>query len=319
MNICVVGLGSISGRHIKNIKELYDDVSIDVLRHWTGGTGVVVHSDFRTVYSHDDLKERYDAVFITNPTVMHVDTLLKLTDRSDAFFIEKPLRPLIHKDCADRTDMPVMTEFDTSVLPKGKIYYVACPLRYTAVVQYLKKNLDISKVYSIRAISSSYLPDWRPGTDYRRAYSANRAMGGGVAADLIHEWDYLSYLFGRPDRITGIERHISGLETDVEDIAVYIGSYKHMLAEVHLDYFGRKTIRELQVITKDDTIYCDLVSGTVTYLKEGRTLDLKQDRDDYQKAELDHFFAMARGEAENDSSAGDAEALLRLIEKGTGL
>ena len=62
--------------------------------------------------------------------------------------------------------------------------------------QYVKNNVDLSKVYSARAISSSYLPDWRPGQDYRTTYSAHKDMGGGVSIDLIHEWDYLSWLFG---------------------------------------------------------------------------------------------------------------------------
>ena len=95
MKICVVGLGSIAKRHIKNIRKLYSDVTIDILRHTVSS----VHQDenydefVRIVYSDRDLANKYDAIFITNPTTMHIDTLVRLIDRSDAFFIEKPLRP----------------------------------------------------------------------------------------------------------------------------------------------------------------------------------------------------------------------------------
>ena len=56
-------------------------------------------------------------------------------------------------------------------------------------------------VYSARVLCSSYLPGWRPGVDYRTVYSAHKDMGGGVTIDLIHEWDYLVELFGKPEKM----------------------------------------------------------------------------------------------------------------------
>ena len=332
MKICVAGLGSISKRHIKNLKSLYPDADIDILRHVknvatdydpasgvsadlvanTGGS-VFTDSEYgHEVYSVEALKDKYDAVFITNPTTLHMTTLKKLIDRSDAFFIEKPLRPIMHADTSGisvNEDMNIIDE-----LPDDKVFYVACPMRYTTVVRWLKDNLDPSSVLSIRAISSSYLPEWRPGTDYSKCYSARRSLGGGVAADLIHEWDYISYIFGRPDKIMSIERKLSSLDADVEDIAVYIGEYPDKIAEVHLDYFGRSTRRELELFTTDDTIICDFINNKITYLKSGRVIELDEERDDYQTAELKHFFDIAEGRIANDSSAHEAEALLELIE-----
>ena len=43
----------------------------------------------------------------------------------------------------------------------------------------------------------SYLPGWRPGTDYRQSYSAQRRLGGGVLLDVIHEVDYAAWVLGR--------------------------------------------------------------------------------------------------------------------------
>ena len=211
-DICIVGLGSIAKRHINNIRAIYPDVRIDILRHGrTAGAGTKENADMvsgmesewgRMLYAYEELRDRYDAIFITNPTTMHLSTLSILTERSDAFFIEKPLRPLIHGEDISM-DKRIISEADEVLdgLPKNKIYYVACPMRYTGIVQYVKNHIDMSSVYSIRAISSSYLPGWRPGTDYTRCYSARRELGGGVAADLIHEWDYISYLAGRPQTI----------------------------------------------------------------------------------------------------------------------
>ena len=60
---------------------------------------------------------------------------------------------------------------------------------------------QIGAVHAVRVECQSYLPDWRPGSDYRESYSA-RADEGGVLRDLIHEIDYATWLFGWPVAVT---------------------------------------------------------------------------------------------------------------------
>ena len=43
------------------------------------------------------------------------------------------------------------------------------------------------------------------------------------------------------------------------------------------------------LLTKNDTIIGDLVNNKIEYLKSGRTIDFKEERDDYQKRELLSF------------------------------
>lgn len=75
--------------------------------------------------------------------------------------------------------------------------------------------------------------------DYRTVYSAHKDMGGGVTIDLIHEWDYLVELFGKPEKMYNFKGTYSHLEIDSDDLSVYIAQYPTLLCEVHLDYFGR--------------------------------------------------------------------------------
>ena len=46
----------------------------------------------------------------------------------------------------------------------------------------------------------SHLPSWRPGTNHLESYSANNWLGGGVTLDFIHEPDYISAIFGLPEK-----------------------------------------------------------------------------------------------------------------------
>ena len=164
----------------------------------------------------------------------------------------------------------------------------------------------------MRAISSSYLPDWRPGTDYRDTYSAHKEMGGGVSIDLIHEWDYISYLVGFPQSVKSIVKRQSKLEIDSDDIAVYIADYKDKVVEVHLDYFGRKAVRRLELFAEDDTIIADLIDQKIEWLYSGKEISLAEDRDSYQKKELQHFLNIMPGRVSSGSNIEEACRVLRI-------
>lgn len=289
LKVCFVGIGSIAKRHIKNFVEVCKEqgmnVELDALRNGNRTLDNDIQHIIRNIYYDEDkLPDDYDVIFVTNPTDYHIDTLKKVHNKAKHFFIEKPITS--YKKLESVLEVPYRNE---------SVYYVACPLRYTNVIQYLKDNIDINKVISVRCISSSYLPDWRPGIDYRGTYSAHKDLGGGVSIDLIHEWDYIQYLFGKPDKIMYMSGKKSNLEIDCEDYAYYIADYRDKVVELHLDYFGRKTIREIMLFTEDDTIVGDLANSKVIYLKAGRVIDFGEERDSYQKKELIHFLNLLQG------------------------
>ena len=230
--------------------------------------------------------------------------LLRLHEHGKHFFIEKPV-----------TSLGTMKELENFAPREDSVYYVACPLRYTNVIQYLKKEIDPAAVRSVRSISSSYLPDWRPGTDYRNTYSAHKDLGGGVSIDLIHEWDYLVYLFGMPVEVKSFIGKVSNLEIDSDDYAIYIARYADQrIAEVHLDYFGRKSVRTVELYMDDETIVGELIAGEVRYLRAGRTVDLRAERDVYQKRELSYFMDAISGKAPVHNSVGEAVKVLKLTQ-----
>lgn len=291
--VCFIGLGSIASRHMKNLKDIFgEEIEIDVLR---SGNGKPLDAALQSMigqvyYDYANLPMDYDVMFITNPTRLHYETLLKVQNHAKHFFIEKPVFETGKEDIASLK------------LKKDSVYYVACPLRYTNVIQYLKENIDFSKVYSMRCISSSYLPDWRPGTDYRNTYSAKKELGGGVSIDLIHEWDYICYLAGQPERVNSFIGRKSNLEIDSDDLAVYIAEYPDKFVELHLDYLGRKTIRKIELFMEKDSIEADLIEQKIVFRKDNRIIDLNENRDSYQKKELLHFFDIVEGKHANDNT-----------------
>ena len=105
----------------------------------------------------------------------------------------------------------------------------------------------------------------------------------------------LPYLFGMPQTVKSIIGKKSDLEIDSDDYAIYVAEYEDKIAELHLDYFGRKTIREIQLFTKEDTIVGDIANNKVTFLRTSAVIDFFEERDDFQKRELIHFLNMMEG------------------------
>lgn len=308
LNVCFVGIGSIARRHIKNLRAICSergiDLSIDAVRRSTVADKKDDELLLGKVYtSYDEINSEYDAIFITNPTEYHIESLKKTMMYGKNFFIEKPI-----------SSVNQMSEAESLQIKKEAVCYVACPLRYNAVIQYLKDNVDFGKVISIRSISSSYLPEWRPGTDYRQTYSASKKLGGGVSIDLIHEWDYLTFLLGMPQKIFHMCGKKSTLEIDSEDYAIYMAEYADKIVELHLDYFGRKTIRQIMLLTDNDTICGDILNNRIEFMKTGKIMDFHEMRDDYQIRELVHFLDMIEGKVKPDSDISHAIKVLNLTQ-----
>ena len=288
--VLFIGIGSIAKRHIRNLKDVLSERNIkyriDAFRRNLSDKPEGIDDVYNNI---SEVPNNYDVIFITNPTDKHLETLRHFHDKGKHFFIEKPVVSLNQHEEAKGFN-----------LKKESIYYVACPLRYNAVIQWIKNNINVADVISVRSISSSYLPDWRPGQDYRDTYSAHKDMGGGVSIDLIHEWDYLTYLFGWPQKINSFIGKKSNLEIDSDDYAIYIAEYLDKIVELHLDYFGRKTIREIQLFTNEETILGDIVNNKISFLKSGKVLSFNEERDDYQKRELVHFIDMVYGASKQE-------------------
>ena len=305
-HIAFVGMGSIGKRHLSNVCDLLTKqgktFSIDLyrnsmIRELSEDVKALVDNQY---LCSQEVQRTYDIVFITNPTSLHLETALKFRQFTKAFFIEKPVFSSFN------VDEQLVAYLD------GIPSYVACPLRYNPVIQYVKHNIDLDKVIAVRAISSSYLPDWRPSQDYRETYSAHSELGGGVEIDLIHEWDYITWIFGMPTQCLGIVGRFSNLDINSNDTAIYVARSNKYTYEVHLDYYGRESQRVLEIYTHDDTIKCNLIDGTISFLKEDKSLHFNADRNEFQMSEIQHFFDIVEGIVANDSNVRHGIEVLRL-------
>lgn len=310
IKICFVGLGSIGQRHIKNVafelSKRKQDFVIDAIRH----TDTVLPDEINVLLnkqygSFDEAEPEYDVIFVTNPTVNHYETISKALYHAKHLFIEKPVFFKYQKD------------MNSLKLNSDGVYYVACPMRYDSVIDKIKEIIKERDVISVRAISSSYLPNWRKGIDYRNNYSAHKEMGGGVTLDLIHEIDYISWLFGMPQKCINVSGKFSDLEINSDDLSVYILVYDNMLAEVHLDYFGREPVRNVEILCNDCKVVGDFIHKSVyTVNKDGIKTEYKLENKDIYLSEMECFWNMVFEGKYNENTIFHANDVLGIIENG---
>lgn len=265
MNVLIVGLGSIAKKHIAAVRNCVDHVKFYALRSTVSAAG---YEDIMNVSSLAELNTiQIDFAIVSNPTSQHVITIRQLLSLCCPLFIEKPLADSLNVD-------NILSE----VKEKGTITYVACNLRFLDSIKYIKEQLNqgTKRLNEANIYCGSYLPDWRPG-DFRNYYSTKPELGGGVHLDLIHEIDYMYWLFGIPANVSKTLTKNSSIDVDVYDYANYTLVYENFAASVILNYYRRDPKRTLELVFNDETWEVDLrqnsvVSGGRILFQSGQTI-----------------------------------------------
>ncbi|MBE0530760.1 MAG: Gfo/Idh/MocA family oxidoreductase [Rhodospirillales bacterium] len=251
-SILIAGLGSIGRRHLQTVRAVLPDVRIVVLRR--PGQPLPADVGAKTALVHDieaALASGIDAAIIANPAPFHVATALPLAQAGVPMLIEKPL--------AERPDdlAPLLD----ACAEKGVTLQVGYCLRFDPSLRAVKDALEagaIGRVLSLHAEVGQYLPDWRPGTDYREGVSAKAALGGGALLELSHEIDYARWLAGEVTAVVAAIGRLGDLEIDVEDSADLVLTFASgVRGTVHLDMLQRPATRTCRIVGSAGTLAWD--------------------------------------------------------------
>ena len=249
LKILVVGYGSIGKRHVKNLLSKFDvEIIVNTKQH----DSFLKQNHFVTSSSLSKcILEKPDIAIIANVTSMHMKTALILAKSGCHLLIEKPLSNSITgiKDLIKITRSMKLTTL------------IGCNLRFHPCIELLKQLIDkktIGKIISVKIENGSYLPNWHPYEDYRKSYSANDSLGGGVVLTNIHEIDYLYWFFGKVKEVFSITGKFSDLQIKSDDLsAILLRFSNNIIAEIHLDYFQRPDFRSCKIIGTKGTLYWD--------------------------------------------------------------
>lgn len=314
----VIGCGSIGKRHLRNLLHLgvrdllaYDPRE-DRRKEVVGELGVAVTADLDGAYDSG-----VGVAYVCSPPSLHVTQALQAAKFGCHLFIEKPL--------AD--SLAGVEQLLATIKERRLISLVGCNFRFHPGLQGAKALMRegvIGRALFARAQFGQYLPDWHPWEDYRQGYSAQRHLGGGVVLDRIHELDYLRWLLGEVDSISGFVGKVSRLETDTEDLAELILRFQSgAVASIHVDYLRRTYECSCEIVGEDGTIEWSFQDHSVRWYRAAEKCWharqwVNYDVNTMYVEQTRHFLACLRGEAQSACDASDGSRVLALALQARG-
>jgi predicted dehydrogenase len=315
MRFLVVGTGSSGTRHARNLLGLGHGVlGWDAHPQRLGEARRVLPGLEPATGIESGLTARPDAVLVCTPPASHVAVARQAIEAGCHVFVEKPV-------AHTSEDVPALLD---SAKRAGRLVVVGFNLRFLPSLRRVKALIEaerIGRVHAARAYFGSYLPDWRAGRDYRENYAVSAAQGGGALLDLVHELDYMGWLFGDAAAVCCAAGHVSALAGDTEDLAeVTMRFASGLIAQIHVDYLRRIYRRDLEVIGAEGVITWDYASRTVRVLGPGRDEAEIHDggADGPNEAmyveEMRHFIRCLEGREEPLVDGWEALRSLRIVE-----
>lgn len=239
LHFLLIGLGSIGRRHLNNLIK-NEEKFISVV---TSQSKTEQNVTFYKNLSDVDKEPNY-FVIICTPTHLHYQDVKLVTEQLNlsGIYLEKPISHKINdaikiKHIAKKFNLPIQIghdlRFDPGLLLLSKII----------------KTCVYGKVLFFNCEVGQYLPSWRKNQHYESSYSSEERKGGGVMLDLIHEYDYLLWLFGPVAYVFCDKNHVSNLNINCEDLSLNILKFKNEVQGIlSLDYIQKRYSRRLKVV-----------------------------------------------------------------------
>lgn len=253
MKFLIMGCGSIGQRHISNLKSISGNFSIDVFDSDIKIVKEVAKKKHVNIVDRTAItSEKYDCVFVCTPPHNHTDIAIKAISSGSNVFVEKPLSDKLSQ----------ATKLRNLIIKKKLLGFVGYNLRFNKGINIIKKLIsekNFGNVLYASAYFGQYLPDWRPNQDYKKGYTANKKLGGGIILDDSHEIDYLVWLLRKPSSISSDYVFANFLATDTEAISDVILKFPNkILGHIHMDYVRRQYKRALELVCEKGLIQWSL-------------------------------------------------------------
>jgi predicted dehydrogenase len=312
--VAVIGLGNIAKRHRYNLKQLFPNATLFALSA-SGRTPKADVSDCDHLVSDIEalLAARIELAIVASPAPFHAEHALPLISAGIPVLIEKP----VVTEGSDIDSLIAAAELSGTPVAVGYC------LRYLPSAQKMHQLITeqkLGKLYNINIEIGQYLPDWRPGKDFRNSVSANAHLGGGALNELSHELDYARWLFGELCVKAAILRSSDAFNLNVEDCVDLLAiSEQGVVASVHMDFLQRAVHRCCRVVGVEGALEWDLLKNSIIFCNSNGS-EILYAEPEWSKSlmyleMLRDFIRMIKGEAHHCISLGDAGKTVRLIQK----
>ena len=289
MMIVVHGTGSIGMRHAEVLRDAGREVLLFPKR--PERMAILRSEGWSCVAS---LSEAIAAgsthAIVATDTANHVTDAIEALDLGLIILVEKPIT------LSMQAAAPLMA---LDSLQKERIF-CGLSMRYSQALLHFRALLDkVGAIHSAFVECRSWLPDWRPGSDYRQSYSASPTQGG-VLRDLIHELDYIGWTLGWPHSVSADLVNTGRLDIEAEEEAfLHLVMSDGIRVQVALDYLSRPARRNFSIFGEKGTLYWDAIAQAVHFkgLGDEESWHFSQSRNEMLRDEHNAFLNPSNGMA----------------------
>ena len=311
----LVGYGSIGRRHLTNLHSL--GVTDWAVVHTGQGTLPVEPPCPARIYS--DLPEALEAeapsfAVIANPTSLHIDAALACVNAGCGLLMEKPISHSLEG----------VDELEAATTALGTKVVVGFQFRFHPALMRIRDLLrsgSMGEPLHANVIWAEHLPSWHPWEDWRKSYAARADLGGGVHHTICHPFDYLRMLFGDPATVFATLTRDGPLELPVPEAADAVLCFSGGLtAQVHLDFWCRPPMHQMDLICTQGSIHWDYMTGSLQIRDTNRegcevnAFPSVHARNELFLNEARHFLGVLSGSEESGCNLEDGVAVVRICE-----
>lgn len=307
LNILFIGLGSIGQRHLRNIKKILKNkvnffafrkkkkkILLDDKGNKKKGS-VEKKYNIKIIKNLQNVNDNeIDVIFITNPSSLHFETILKLKKFKNKYiFIEKPLDSSLNK----------YKEFIKLIKINNIQTFMGYNLRFHDCIKKTKEilnNNNLGKILKANFYYGDNLKNWHKYENYKISYAARKSLGGGIILSAIHEFDLMFYLFGNAKLIQSHNANLSSLKINVEDFSLSIfknfSKKSSFLSIININFFQEIKERYFKIFFEKGEIQVDLIKFKISILKKKKNDYFKFSKNNnlmYLK-QLDYFLNLVK-------------------------
>jgi CMP-N,N'-diacetyllegionaminic acid synthase len=293
--ILIFGYGSIAIKHKKFLTKLYPKKKIFIYSK----RKIKIKNIINKLKDILLIKPQY--VIICSNTKNHFKDLIFFENnfKNINILVEKPLFDKIY-----------------SYKFKNNKIFVGYNLRFDPIIQFIKNKIRSKKIWVANIACGSYLPNWRKNIKYNKTYSSKKNQGGGVVLDLSHEFDYVTWFFGKLSKKFSLIDKVSNLKINSEDYCNFYGSAKKCKhISIYLDYFSRIPYRLIFLKGKNFFLKANLLKKKITYFENNKHKVFKHDSSNYDYSYLAQLRNFISFNGKNLSCYNDGLRVLKIISK----
>ena len=206
-NIGIIGIGTIGKRHFMAINQIVDINLVGIVDLSEPAQKFCLEKNIPLFKNLNELlkNNQVDGVIISTPTISHYENAISAMELGLDILIEKPIAATV-TEAQEITKTAIKNKCKVLVGHQRRFYPLVLKTKEIVKNNELGEVVGLSGLWALRKDKDYFIPEWR-----------KEITAGPVITNLIHDIDYLRFIFGDIEEVTAFTSNIVN-DFDKEDV-----------------------------------------------------------------------------------------------------